>query len=164
VGAHREHHRHPGPAVGPGPGGGPGRGGRTRAALFAVGLIGAALLAAAVLPLSTAYSVCEFTGREGALDDGFDGAPLFYSTFVLVVAVAAGAVMAPGVPLVPVLVLSQVLNAVLLPPLLLFMLGLARDAELMGDQRATPRETGVYLVTIGFITLCVVALLWLTAF
>ncbi len=136
--------------------------GHFASALFAVGLIGAALLAAAILPLSTAYSVCEFTGHEGALDDGFRGAPLFYSTFVLVATIAAGLVLVPGVPLVPVLVLTQVLNAVLLVPLLAFMYGLARDPELMGEHRASSAEAVVYLVTIALISLCVVALLVLT--
>jgi Mn2+/Fe2+ NRAMP family transporter len=138
--------------------------GQSASALFGIGLIGAALLAAAILPLSTAYSVCEFVGQEGALDDGFRRAPLFYSTFVVVAATAAALVLIPGVPLIPVLVLTQVLNAVLLLPLLLFMLGLARDAELMGGHRATRIEAVVYLVAIALIGLCVAALLILTAF
>ena len=75
---------------------------------------------------------------------------------------AAGAVLLPGLPLVPVLVLTQVLNAVLLLPLLVFMYCLARDPTLMGEQRATPRASAVYLITIGFIALCVIALLALT--
>ncbi|MBV6728280.1 NRAMP family divalent metal transporter [Nocardioides daeguensis] len=136
--------------------------GQGASALFGIGLIGAALLAAAILPLSTAYSVCEFTGHEGALDDGFRGAPLFYSTFLLVTAAAAALVLIPSVPLVPLLVLTQVLNAVLLVPLLFFMYGLARDPEQMGEHRASRTEAVVYLVAIGLITLCVAALLVLT--
>ena len=117
-------------------------------------------MAAAVLPLSTAYSVCEFTGHEGALDDGFQRAPLFYSTFVLVAGGAAAGVLLPGVPLVPLLVLSQVLNAVLLLPLLVLMFRLSRDDEVMPGHRA---GTGaVYLVAIGFIAVCVGALLVLS--
>ncbi|HEY7719447.1 MAG TPA: divalent metal cation transporter, partial [Pedococcus sp.] len=132
--------------------------GRFAGLLFGVGLIGAAFLAAAVLPLSTAYSVCEFTGHEGALDDGFRRAPLFYSTFVLVAGGAAAGVLLPGVPLVPLLVLSQVLNAVLLLPLLVLMFRLSRDDEVMAGHRRS--GTGaVYLVAIGFIALCVTALL-----
>jgi Mn2+/Fe2+ NRAMP family transporter len=133
--------------------------GRFASGLFGVGLIGAALLAAAVLPLSTAYSVSEFAGHEGGLDDGFRRALIFYSSFILVAGVAAAAVLVPGVPLVPVLVLSQVLNALLLLPLLLFMYGLARDAELMGEHRATRADAVAYLVAIGFIAACVAALL-----
>jgi Mn2+/Fe2+ NRAMP family transporter len=131
--------------------------------LFGIGLIGAALLAAAILPLSTAYSVCEFTGQEGALDDGFAGAPVFYSTFILLAAGAAAIVLLPGVPLVPVLVLTQVLNAVLLLPLLAVMYGLARDPELMGEHRASNGEAIVYLTAIALIAGCVIALVVLVA-
>lgn len=129
--------------------------GRFAGALFGIGIIGAALLAAAVLPLSTAYSLCEFTGHEAALDQGFKGAPLFYSTYVVVAAVACMVVLLPGLPLVPVLVLTQVLNAVLLLPLLLFMYGLSRDRSLMGEHSAGRASAGLYLVTIAFIALCV---------
>lgn len=133
--------------------------GRSAGLLFGVGLIGAALLAAAILPLSTAYSVSELMGQEGAVDDGFRRAPLFYSTYVLVTAVSAGMVLLPGISLVPVLVLTQVLNAVLLLPLLVFMYALSRDPELMGDFRVSSRAAASYLVAIGLIGLCVAALL-----
>jgi Mn2+/Fe2+ NRAMP family transporter len=136
--------------------------GRFAGGLFGVGLIGAALLAAAVLPLSTAYSVCEFAGHEGALDDGFRRAPLFYSTFILVTVCAAGLVLLPGVPLVPVLVLTQVLNAVLLLPLLVLITRLSRDPEVMGELVASRTEASVHSVAIGFIALCVAALLVLS--
>ena len=136
--------------------------GRFAAGLFAVGIIGAALLAAAVLPLSTAYSVCEFTGHEGALDDGFARAPLFYGTFLVVAGAAAAIVLVPGTPLVAVLVLTQVVNAVLLLPLLVLMYALSRDPELMGEHRVSRSASVLYLVTIGFIALCVGALLVLS--
>jgi Mn2+/Fe2+ NRAMP family transporter len=112
-----------------------------------------------VLPLSTAYSVCEFTGHEGALDDGFARAPLFYSTFLLVAGGGAAAVLIPGLPLIPVLVLTQVLNAVLVLPLLVLMYGLSRDPELMGEQRVSPAASLLQLLTIGVIAVCVAALL-----
>jgi len=126
--------------------------------LFAVGLIGAALLAAAVLPLSTAYSVCEFTGFEAALDDEVSEALLFYGTYVVVAGVAALIVLVPGIPLIPILVLSQVLNAVLLLPLLTFMYGISRDRDLMGDYTASRATAALYLATIAFISVSVAAL------
>jgi Mn2+/Fe2+ NRAMP family transporter len=132
--------------------------GRFASGLFAAGLIGAALLAAAILPLSTAYSVCEFMGHEGALDDGFGRAPLFYSTFIGVTAAAAAIVLVPGMPLVPVLVLSQVLNAVLLLPLLVFMYRLSRDPDVMGDHTASGRASAAYLITIVGVGACVLGL------
>jgi Mn2+/Fe2+ NRAMP family transporter len=130
--------------------------------LFGIGLVGAALLAASVLPLSTAYSVCEFTGSESALDDRFGQARTFYLGFILVTAVSAGVVILPGVPLVTVLVLTQVLNAVLLLPLLVFMLVVARDRELMGAYAAGRGATALYVGTIGAIAVCVSALLLLS--
>lgn len=136
--------------------------GRFAGTVFGIGLIGAAVLAAAILPLSTAYSVCEFSGHEGALDDGFRGAPVFYSTFVLVTAAAAAFVLLPRVPLVPVLVLTQVLNAVLLLPLLVLIHRLSRDPEVMGGRVTSRRGASVQLVAIALISLCVAALLVLT--
>lgn len=127
--------------------------------LFGVGLLGAALLAAAILPLSTAYSVCEFAGREGALDDGFRRAPFFYGTYVVVIGIASALVLVPGLSLVPLLVLTQVLNAVLLPPLMVLMYRLARDTQLMGDQRVNTALSGVYLGTIVLVGACIGALL-----
>jgi Mn2+/Fe2+ NRAMP family transporter len=83
---------------------------------------------------------------------------LFYGTYVVVAGVACLVVLTPGLPLVPVLVLSQVLNAVLLLPLLLFMFGLSRDRSLMGEYTASRAASSVYLVTIAFIALCIGAL------
>jgi Mn2+/Fe2+ NRAMP family transporter len=132
--------------------------GNLAGSLFAIGLIGAALLAAAVLPLSTAYSVCEYSGSEAALDDKFTDAKQFYVTYVAVSAVAALIVLVPGAPLIPILVLSQVLNAVLLLPLLVFMYGISRDRDLMGDYAASRPAAALYLTTIACITVCVGAL------
>ncbi len=123
--------------------------------LFAVGLLGASLLAASILPLSTAYSVCDVAGRPAALDDSPREAPLFYGTFGVVTVVAVALVLLPGMPLVPVLVLSQVLNAVLLLPLLFYMAGIARDPRLMGDYVARRGVTYVYYVVIALIVLCI---------
>lgn len=126
--------------------------------LFAVGLIGAALLAASVLPLSTAYSVSEVVGRPAAVNDDSHDAPLFYGTFAAVTVLGAGLVLIPNAPLITILVLTQVLNAVLLLPLLAMMAGIARDEVLMGEHRATPAAMGVYGVTISVIAVCVAAL------
>ena len=126
--------------------------------LFAVGLIGAALLAASILPLSTAYSVSEVVGRPAAVNDGWRQAPLFYGTFGAVIVFSAGLVLVPGAPLIAILVLTQVLNAVLLLPLLVLMAGIARDETLMGDHRAGRVASSIYFATIGVIAVCVVAL------
>jgi len=103
--------------------------------LFAVGLLGAALLAAAVLPLSTAYSMSEALGHEAALDDSLREAPFFYGTYGVVVTVGAAVVLVPGLPLIGILFFTQVVNAILLVPLLVVMILIARDREVMGDYR-----------------------------
>ena len=130
--------------------------------LFAVGLVGAALLAASILPLSTAYSVSEFVGSESSVDDHYGDARLFYVSFVAIVVAGAAVVLIPGVPLISLLVATQVLNAVLLLPLLGFMYIVAGDADLMGEHVSSPRARAGYLVAIALIALCVGALLVLT--
>ena len=130
--------------------------------LFAVGLIGAALLAASILPLSTAYAVTDLTGRPAALDDKANEAPLFYATFGAITVVAATLVLIPGAPLIRILVLTQILNAVLLLPLLLYMFGIAKDVRLMGEFRASSKMLMVYALIIAVIFICVSTLLWLT--
>lgn len=107
--------------------------GSLAASLFGVGLLGAGLLAASVLPLSTAYSVTDAAGAEAQLDDKPGEARLFYASFIGIVAVAVIIVCIPGAPLIPILFLSQALNAVLLIPLIIFMRALARDRSVMGE-------------------------------
>jgi NRAMP (natural resistance-associated macrophage protein)-like metal ion transporter len=130
--------------------------------LFAFGLIGAALLAASILPLSTAYSVSDLTGRPAALDDGPREAPLFYGTFAAITVTSAILILIPGAPLITILVLTQILNAVLLLPLLLYMFGIARDRRLMGDYAATKTMSAIYAVIISLVAVCVGCMLWFT--
>jgi NRAMP (natural resistance-associated macrophage protein)-like metal ion transporter len=101
--------------------------------LFGLGLVGAALLAAAVVPLSTAYSTCEALGLPTGVDDRVGQAPAFYGVFGGVVVVAAAVVLVPGAPLLGILVGSQALNAVLLLAILPFLVALGRDRELLGS-------------------------------
>ena len=132
--------------------------GEAASTLFAVGLIGAAFLAASILPLSTAYSVCEFAGLEAAVDDPYRDARTFYLTYGIITFIGAAIVLAPGIPLVTILVGTQVLNAVLLIPLLFAMIGLGRDRALMGRFAIGPRATIGYGVTTAVVVLCVLAL------
>ncbi len=130
--------------------------------LFAVGLIGAALLAASILPLSTAYSVGDLTGRPAALDDGPREAPLFYGTFAFITLLSAALIMIPGAPLITILVVTQILNAVLLLPLMLYMYGIAKDKRLMGSYAATKTMRGIYLVIITLVAICISCMIWFT--
>jgi len=130
--------------------------------LFAVGLIGAALLAASILPLSTAYSLSDLTGRPAALDDGYAEAPLFYGTFGAITFISAGLILLPSAPLITILIWTQVLNAILLLPLLCYMFGISRDKRLMGEFRASRRMQAMYLAIIAMVAFCILCMLWFT--
>jgi NRAMP (natural resistance-associated macrophage protein)-like metal ion transporter len=129
--------------------------GKAASTLFGLGLLGAALLAASILPLSTAYSVSEAFGREAALDDRVRDAPLFYRTYAAVVLAAVAVVLVPEAPLVPILYLTQALNAVLLLPLITLMLGIARDSDLMGEHTSGRAGTAAAIATIALVGLAV---------
>ena len=128
--------------------------------IFAIGIIGAALLAASILPLSTAYSVSDLTGSPAALDDKFEEAPLFYLTFAAITVVAGSLIMIPGVSLIWILISSQILNAILLLPLLAYMFGIARDKKLMGEFVAGPKALSLYGAIISVVAVCVLAQFW----
>ncbi|HET9323048.1 MAG TPA: divalent metal cation transporter [Gaiellaceae bacterium] len=128
------------------------------AGLFGIGLLGAALLAAAVVPLSTAYSVSEAFGREARLDDSFAEAPFFYVSYAGALLVGAAVVLIPGIALVPLLVLTQVLNAVLLLPLLVVMQRLGRDSEVMGRYRNGPLGTAAAAAAFALVAASVIGL------
>ena len=134
--------------------------GRLAKEIFAIGLIGAALLAASILPLSTAYAASDLMGRPAAVDDKLREAPLFYGTFAAVTVLGAGLVLIPGAPLVTILILTQVLNAILLLPLLLYMFGIARDRRIMGEYVSARPILAVYLTFIVIVTLAIAAMLW----
>lgn len=101
--------------------------------LFAAGLFNASLFAASILPISTAYAVCEGLGLESGLDKRFDEAPAFYWLYTALIVLGAGVLLIPRFPLFRVMVLSQVVNGILLPFVLIFMLLLTNDRELMGE-------------------------------
>lgn len=132
--------------------------GSLASSLFGIGFVGAALLAIAVVPLSTAYSLAEARGRPSVLDSGFREEPFFYGCFVGVTAVAAALVMIPGVPLVPLLYLSQVLNALLLLAILPFLRSAAADPELMGPSALGRTGKVLTALVIAAVAVCVSAL------
>jgi NRAMP (natural resistance-associated macrophage protein)-like metal ion transporter len=103
--------------------------------LFAIGLVNASLLSAAILPLATAYNICEGLGFESGVNKRFSEAPAFYWLYTLLIAFGAGVVLTPRIPLLKVILYSQVVNGVLLPFLLIFMLILVNKKELMGTYR-----------------------------
>ncbi len=101
--------------------------------LFAIGLLNASLFAASILPLSTAYTICEGLGFESGLDRRFREAPIFYWLYTALIVVGAGLILLPGAPLVRIMVFSQVVNGFLLPVVLIFILILVNRRELMGE-------------------------------
>lgn len=109
--------------------------GNLASALFGVGLLAAGTLAAAVVPLSTGYSVAEAVGVEARIDDSFREARIFYGTFIVMTALAALLVALPFIPLLPILFLSQVLNAILLVPILIALARIGGDGRVMGILR-----------------------------
>lgn len=100
--------------------------------LFAFGLLNASLFAASILPLSTAYTICEAFGWESTLDSKFTEAPQFYGLYSLMIFLGAGIILLPNVPLISIMFYSQVINGILLPFVLIFMLLLINDKRVMG--------------------------------
>jgi Mn2+/Fe2+ NRAMP family transporter len=101
--------------------------------LFSAGLFNASFFAACILPLSTVYTVCEGLGFESGVDKRFNEAPVFYWLYTFLIVVGAAVVLIPGFDLVKMILLSQVVNGVLLPVVLIFMTLLINRARIMGE-------------------------------
>lgn len=101
--------------------------------LFAVGLLNASLFSASILPLSTAYFICEAFGIEAGIDKSWGEAPAFYWLYTILIVVGAGFILIPDMPLIKVMFWSQVVNGVMLPFVLIFMLMLINNKDLMGE-------------------------------
>ena len=106
--------------------------GHYASALFAIGLFGASLLAACVLPLTASYAICEAFGFERGIDRGWAEAPVFNGVYTFVIVFGALFVLIPNAPLISIMVLSQAVNGVLLPFLLIFMMIIVNDRRIMG--------------------------------
>jgi NRAMP (natural resistance-associated macrophage protein)-like metal ion transporter len=106
--------------------------------MFAAGLFNASLFAACILPLSTAYTVCEGLGFESGVNFEFREAPIFYWLFTLLIVVGGGVVLLPSFPLVTAILSSQVLNGILLPLVLVFMILLVNKRRLMREWTNSP--------------------------
>jgi len=106
--------------------------GKFAAVLFAIGLLNAAIFTASILPLSTAFYVCEAFGFQRGIDNRFGEAKVFYGLYLALIILGAGIVIIPGAPLLTIIFYSQVLNGVLLPIVLVLMLLLINNKRLMG--------------------------------
>lgn len=132
--------------------------------LFAVGLFGASMLAAGVLPLATAYSVTESLGFEKGVSMSFREAPVFMWLFTALIFVGAIVASIPGLDVVGVLLIVQLLNGSLLPILLVFIVRLASNKELMGRYALGPVYKTLAWATVATITVAVVLMLYTTLF
>lgn len=128
--------------------------GKFAALLFAIGLLNAAVFTASILPLSTAYYVCEAFGFERGVEHRFGEARVFYSIYLGLIVIGAGAVIIPGAPLIGIIFYSQVLNGVLLPIVLVLMLLLVNNRRLMGTY-----VNGAVFNAIAWATVVIVAAL-----
>src|ERR1700720_2517548 len=126
--------------------------------LFAMGLFNASLFAASILPLSTAYTVCEGLGLESGVERKFSEAPAFYWLYTALIAAGAAVVLIPGLPLIKIAVFSQVVNGGVLPFVLIFMLLLINKKELMGEYVNTRLFNVVAWVTT--VVMIVLSLAW----
>lgn len=138
--------------------------GRYAELLFGIGLFGASMLAAGVLPLATAYSISEALGFEKGVSRSFREAPIFLGTFTFLVAVGAAIAVIPNLPLIRVLLLTQVINGLLLPVVLFAVLRLVNNKELMGSRINGPIYNIAAWLTVIIVTLLSLAYLLVTIF
>jgi len=126
--------------------------------LFAIGLFGASVLAATVVPLTTAYTVCESFGWESGISRKFREAPVFMGLYTALIVIGAAVVLIPGLPLIGLILISQYLNGILLPVILFFMLRLVNNPRIMGTHTNPTWLNVVAWGLTGLITLLTVAL------
>ena len=136
--------------------------GQFAALLFAVGLVNAALLSAAILPLATTYNICEGLGFESGINKSAREAPVFYGIYTLLIVFGASIVLLPHIPLIKLILLSQVSNGVLLPFVLYFMLKLVNRKDLM-DEYTNSRTANVIAISTSIIVFVLSAgMIWTT--
>ncbi|HZU68260.1 MAG TPA: Nramp family divalent metal transporter [Ktedonobacteraceae bacterium] len=128
--------------------------GKYASLLFGIGLFGASLLAAAVLPLSTSYAICEAFGFERGVSRSFSEAPVFQSIFTGLIILGVLITLIPGLPIIQVLIILQDLNAAMLPILLVFIILLVNNRRLMGRH-----VNGIVFNVISWTTVVVISIL-----
>ena len=136
--------------------------GRYASDLFAFGLLNASLFAASVLPLATAYCVCEGIGWERGVNHTFREAPQFYGLYTALIVIGAAFVLIPRAPLLLIMYFSQVINGILLPFVLIFMLLLINNPKLMGEYRNSTAFNLIAWATAVIVILLTLALVAIT--
>jgi NRAMP (natural resistance-associated macrophage protein)-like metal ion transporter len=138
--------------------------GRYAETLFGLGLFGASMLAAGVLPLATAYSISEALGFEKGVSRSFREAPIFLGVFTFLVAVGAAIAIVPNLPLIRVLLVTQVINGLLLPIILIAVLRLVNNRELMGQHVNGPLYNAGAWLTATVVTILSLLYIFQTLF
>jgi len=138
--------------------------GHFAALLFGVGLINASLMSAAILPLATTYNICEGLGFESGIDRRFNEARIFYGLYTALIVFGAGFVLIPRLPLLQVILVSQVANGILLPFVLTFMLLLVNKTALMGKYKNSATANVVAGGTSVVMIALTVVLVWSSLF
>ena len=128
-------------------------------ALFAIGLVAASFLAACVLPLTTAFVICEAFGWEASVSLKWKDAPTFKGIFTFVIVISAAVVLIPGINLLSVMLTAQFVNGVILPILLAFMAIIAADKRVMGDYRSKLVSKCLLWLTVAIVAALTIALL-----
>jgi NRAMP (natural resistance-associated macrophage protein)-like metal ion transporter len=131
--------------------------GKYCSALFAFGLLNASLFAASILPLSTAFLVCEGLGWENGVNKKFSEAPQFYGLYSLLIFLGAGIILLPKIPLFSVMYISQIVNGIVLPAILVFMLLLINNKKLMGEYANKRTYNIISWATVAILTVLTVA-------
>jgi len=132
--------------------------GKFASLLFAVGLVNASLLSAAILPLATSYNICEGLGFESGIDKRFSEAPIFYWLYTFLVFGGAAVVLIPNLPLLKLILYSQLANGILLPFVVVYMLLLVNRPRLMGTFKNKPWQNWIAWATAG-IMICLTTVL-----
>ena len=127
--------------------------GKYASMLFGLGLLGASLLACAIIPLSTSYAICEAFGFESGVDNDFKEAPFFFGIYTVMIVLGAGLVLIPGVPLMSLAVATQQIAGILSPVILIFMIILVNDKRIMGKYVNNKAQNVISFATVGFIVL-----------
>jgi Mn2+/Fe2+ NRAMP family transporter len=127
--------------------------------LFGAGLFGASVLAAAVIPLSTSYAICEAFGWESGVDNEYNEAPAFFGIYTLIIAVCSLLILIPGLSLMRIILVTQQVAGILSPIVLIFMTILVNDRDIMGKYINTKIQNIISITTVVFIVALSIVLL-----
>ena len=127
--------------------------------LFGAGLFGASVLAAAIIPLSTSYAICEAFGWESGVDHKMADAKTFFSILLFIIGSTAGLILLPKLDLIPLILATQQINGILVPIILIFMIRLINDKHIMGSYTNSRFQNSISIVTVIFILILTTTLL-----